>query len=418
MKHNGDFGVLYQEQSKRSVAWLQDHGTCIDHIQSGPSTLEHAGSGAFAKRFLPKGTLIAVSPLHHMFRNFTGMYELQSTKDGQGEQVEEEETTLQEEEDSTVDARILTKILNKPVQRAGQQLLLNYCFGRPHESTLLLCPYGPGVNYINHNQTLANVKVRWAPDGTSNHNSTWLSMAPNEMAWNYKISLAMEYVAIQDIRQGDELFMDYGTAWETAWLDHVQRWIHYNPPGPSHLAQQWSPSYQSATQFNAKSLRDHELLRTPEEQLVEPYPSNLLLTCHWDLTVEPDEFDYNLDTLAVNLWDQEKYFERLDKRFARPCTIVERWKSTRLSNITSNITHSVEAGKNTIVWYYDVKVFLNDEEDSVPVHRRGVPRRAISFVDAPYTTDMHLKHAFRHDIQIPSALFPPAWKDKLSDSKK
>jgi hypothetical protein len=172
MKHNGDFGVLYQEQSQRSVAWLQDHGICMDHIQSGPSTLEHAGSGAFAKRFLPKGTLIAASPLHHMFRNFTDMYEFKTTtNDGLGE-------NQAKEDDDTVNWHIL----NEPVQRAGQQLLLNYCFGRPHESTLLLCPYGPGVNYINHNQTLANVKVQWAPNGTSSHNSTWLSMVPNEMA--------------------------------------------------------------------------------------------------------------------------------------------------------------------------------------------------------------------------------------------
>jgi hypothetical protein len=162
-----------------------------------------------------------------------------------------------------------------------------------------------------------------------------------------------------------------------AWLDHVQRWSRFNPPGPSDSAQQWSPSYQSAAQFNAQSLRDLEPIRTLKEQLVEPYPNNLLLTCHSDLTVEPDKFDYHLDTLAVNLWDQEKYFTSLGKRFARPCIVVKRWKSARLINITSTITNEEDDKdeKDVTVWYYDVKVLLNDEEDSVPVHRRGVLHR-------------------------------------------
>jgi hypothetical protein len=448
-----DFGVLYHEQSTRSISWLQDHGTCIDHIQGGKSTLKHAGSGAFAKRFLPKGTLIAASPLHHMFRNLTDMYAPVPNKNNNNKN------------DTTTHLRH-----GQNVQRAGQQLLLNYCFGRIQDSTLLLCPYGPGVNFINHNQTLTNVEIRWAANGTSSHNATWLSLTPNEMAWKYKISLAFEYVALDDIEPGDELFMDYGDAWELAWWDHVQRWRNrYNPPqkggkggeGSSSPSSSFrSPLYQSAAQFNAQLQRDNnnEPLRTHEDQKKDPYPSNLRLVCHTELEVEPEGLDYSLDTLDINLWDQEYEFEWFQIAVARPCTIVNRWKSSSssssssgssLNTHTGDASHGEEPAEETCTattttttaaaaaaspptttdtWYYDVRFDEDGEDDDdedddsspsskiVGGLRRRVPRRAISFIDAPYTTDMHLKHAFRHDIQIPDALFPPAWKDKHSNS--
>jgi SET domain len=385
MESGGDFAVLYQAQATRSaVSWLKEHGKCIDHIRSGRSTLEHAGSGAFAKRFLPKGTLITGSPLHHMFRNLTDMYEF---------------------EDLGVD-RVLDRRIKRG-KRAGHQVLLNYCLGRPQESTLLLCPYGPGVNFINHNQTLANVQIRWAANGTTSHNSTWLTMVPSDMAWNYKISFGFDYVAIKDIEEGEELFMDYGDAWETAWWEHVQRWNKYNPQSPS---EQWSSSYQSAAQFNAQLLRDNEPLLTQEEQVLAPYPSNLLVGCHSELEHQPERLDYYLDTFGINKWEEDweegPAFDWLQSSVALTCTIVNRWKS----NVTSS-----DADKNSIVWYYDVELTLEVEENNTmkydKVWRRGVPRRAISFDNAPYTTDLHLKHAFRHEIEIPKVLFPPAWKD-------
>jgi hypothetical protein len=426
-----DFGVLYQEQSTRSISWLHDHGTCVDHIQVGKSTLEYAGSGAFAKRFLPKGTLIAASPLHHMFRNLTNMY----TPIQNNHTKNNNHTTNKNNNDNDT-----TNEYNQPVKRAGQQLLLNYCFGRIHESSLLLCPYGPGVNFINHNQTLTNVRVRWAADGTSSHNATWLSLTPIEMAWNYKISLGIDYVALKDIAKGDELFMDYGDAWEKAWWDHVQRWNRYNPPqGKSSF---WSPSYQSAARFNAQLQRD-EPLRTQEEQINDPYPSQLRLVCHMALEAKPEGLDCNLDTLGINMWDQGYEFEWFETAVARPCAIVNRWSSsssssfvnTNTDDASDNDDEEVEgtcttATTSTDVWYYDVHLLLKDNEfdddeddpsppyESVPVLRRRVPRRAISFIDAPFTTDMHLKHAFRHDIQIPNTLFPPAWKDKNPTKKE
>jgi hypothetical protein len=45
------------------------------------------------------------------------------------------------------------------------------------------------------------------------------------------------------------------------------------------------------------------------------------------------------------------------------------------------------------------------------VEREGVPRSVISFLDKPYTTDIHLSNVFRHDIRIPDEMFPRKWRN-------
>jgi len=37
-----------------------------------------------------------------------------------------------------------------------------------------------------------------------------------------KIGLSFEYVALRDIEEGEEIFMDYGEEWEDAWEQHVK----------------------------------------------------------------------------------------------------------------------------------------------------------------------------------------------------
>lgn len=343
----GDIGVIHQPNATRSIEWLQTQGKCIDHIQAGQSTLANAGHGAFARRFLPQGTVITGSPLHHVFRSFFDMYDFNP---GQ-----------QRHRDSP---------------HRGYQLLLNYCYG-DNESTLLLCPYGPSVNYINHNQSLTNVEVRWAAHGTTAHNSSWLNLSPNEMMGNTKVSLGFDFVATRDIPEGTELFLDYGDTWEAAWLAHAQQWA-----APRH---EWL-NYTSAAQMN-KVLADDQLLRTQEEQQQDPYPSNLELRCHSDLP----------NTVGLK-WPMDEY--------GIPCRIRKRWHDEK----TNRMVYDVE-------WTDELEE--DDEEDGPDKleHKtridttRGVPREGIKFFDLPYTTDLHLKEAFRHEIAIPEHMVPAQWKD-------
>lgn len=120
-QYDGNLEALRLDQSRRPVEWLRQHGGCGDHLTYGDSTIAQAGRGAFARRFLPKGTLVAPMPLIHVPRR--------------------------EILDTWPVHVVYDEVLDQDryiVDRKGKksaQLLLNYCFGHK-ESTMLLCPYG------------------------------------------------------------------------------------------------------------------------------------------------------------------------------------------------------------------------------------------------------------------------------------
>ncbi|KAG7345061.1 SET methyltransferase domain containing protein [Nitzschia inconspicua] len=350
-----DFGILLQPNATRSLDWLDEHGKCIDHIVHGPSTIEGAGHGAFAKRDLPKGTIITGTPLIHFpDRSVLGMYEPRTTSTG----------------------RMVRDVEKGPY---SEQVLVNYCFGHP-DTTVLLCPYGAGVNYINANRTQANVKVQWAQDGQTNHKSAWLLKDPQYMEFEYRTMLAIDYVALRDINEGEELFLDYGDAWEQAWVEHVKAW----------KAVEGREEYISATQFNAKY--SDTPVRTLEEQNENPYPKNLAINCH-PVLVESVFLDYNHEGNYADPYDFIDKAGWIPEKKGFPCDIVKRDSATET---------------------YEVSINYTENDESYVKFHKDVPRKAISFVDHPYTTDMHLPNAFRHPIGIPDEMLPDAWRNKVS----
>jgi hypothetical protein len=341
---------VHQPNATRPLDWLKQHGTCIDHIIPGPSTLPNAGRGAFAKRRLPKDTIITTSPLIHVWnKTLVEMYDISPGESGNYEK--------------------------KGI--IGRQLFLNYCFGH-EESTLLLCPYGAGVNYINHNhnQALANVKIVWAKNRTSNHDSRWLDKTPDEMKGEYVPHLGINYVAVRDIKQGEELFLDYGHVWEQAWQQHVKHW---DPP------KEWS-EYVSADAWN-RQLEPTVLLRSEVEQQSNPYPSNLETRCHSNMVMhkywrtKPLSWDFDGPGL-----------EGAAPEYGHPCRII---------HAHANNTYDVEIS---------VLVDLATGQEVKHVRNRA-PRGGVAFFDRPHTTDMHLRMAFRHYIELPSEMLPEAWKN-------
>ena len=109
-----DIGTVHQPAATRTIEWLDSNGKCLDHIYPDASTIEGAGHGAFAKRNLPKGTVVTGSPLHHIpFKEkFVPMFQI-----------------YEDQKVSSVEER----------QAIAQQLVINYCFGHS-ESSVLLCP--------------------------------------------------------------------------------------------------------------------------------------------------------------------------------------------------------------------------------------------------------------------------------------
>lgn len=353
LQDGNDITTTHQPNATRSLEWLQTNGKCVDHIVEQSSTVPNAGRGAFAKRDLPNGTIITGSPLHHIpFQD-----------------------------------RFVPMKSDDKSQIVGSQVVVNYCFGHD-EMTMLLCPYGSGVNNINHapHQGKVNVKVQWSHNGLTAQDDLWFYKTPSDFQQNKRSHLALDYVATRDIQQGEELFLDYGSAWLAAWKQHTKNW------SPEHS---WAEGYLNGRDWNAKF--GDMPLRTNEEVIFDPYPTTLQIRCHTDLV-----YSKNWKGNSRKIWNWPI------KEYGYACDILNRTKS--------------ENGE--YIYRVQLETDPTDRWDYRPAGRvytlEDVPRKAIQFFDLPYTTDLHLQKAFRHWIGLPEELLQDAWRNvprKTSSSR-
>jgi SET domain len=203
--------VDYDDAHKQSIDWLHQNGACLDRLKIEPSRTVPYQSGAFLKsnqRAFDQGQVIATLPMialsrEHMRLSNSSSYE---------------------------------------------QLMLNYCYGHP-ESSLLLFPYSPVVNFVNHaTNGKANVGIRWS---TMNNDTTQqLSVAQLLETTANAGGIVMELYAIQEVHPGEEILLDYGRQWETAWRKHDHEWRqqprHHEP----------EPAVVADTEKNASGLRE------------------------------------------------------------------------------------------------------------------------------------------------------------------
>lgn len=197
LQANGGTAQKDYNRSVRSLEFLEDHGTCMDHVAVQASDIPGAGRGAFATRFLSKGSVVAPIPLIHLpERSVLNIHSWGSYDPDDGENFHGDIT--------------------------HQQLLLNYCFGHDN-TTMVLCPYGVGSSLINHGgKKDANVKVVWS-EKTMVH-PEWLDKPITEWAYKSGAGLCFDYIATRDIVQGEEILLDYGDDWQAAWDHHVANW--------------------------------------------------------------------------------------------------------------------------------------------------------------------------------------------------
>ena len=205
---------------------------------------------------------------------------------------------------------------------------------------------------------------------------------PEEMFPIASPGLVFDFVATRDIEAGEELFLDYGDAWEEAWMKHVQGW---------NVNKTLSKDYQSARQWNIDNA--NATLRTVKEQESDPYPEHFAFRCLKEIGA------YELSSeIASEFWDV--------RACGLPCTIQDRIATETGYNYTVQFLPdgAYESGLFAIC--------LGPDENGQLwwMETEGVPREAIRVVDAPYTTDLFLKEAFRFPIQIPDSLFPKAWR--------
>lgn len=349
-----------KQGGKRTPEWLRKNGLCMDNLIQGPSQISQAGRGAFATRPLQAGSLIAPAPLVHILdKSSLNLYR---------PKIDENYKYLMSDE------------------VIGQQLLTNYCFGHK-ESTKLLCPIGANTAFINHSPT-PNAAIRWSSH--QSHQKEWLNMTVDELGVKVDVGLVLEYYALRNLEEDEEITINYGAEWEQAWNDHVQTWS--KPQGAEH--------YVSAEEMNnADELR----LRTSDEQEKNPYPHSVVTSCYYnfidDGRQQVDNSGRYADPKEREVWI--KTFEGLDPNlpdymFVRPCRILGREDDNEYTVQILNFDHQ----------HADQKI-----PDTHLLVVKGLPRDALTFTDFAYSTDMHLPSAFRHEMMLPEGLFPNAWRN-------
>ena len=170
-----DYLAINKGLKPHASGWIEKNGLCMENILPLPSTIPHAGQGAFAQYAIGKDDIIIPAPLLQiMDRDALALWD-----DDSGERV-------------------------------NDQLLLNYCFGHP-ESTLLLCPNTQAV-LINHcsrrkencGPNGPNAAIRWSR-GWDPTSDSWRKMSLEEISQQSGRGLAFEVYALRGIQPGEFL---------------------------------------------------------------------------------------------------------------------------------------------------------------------------------------------------------------------
>ncbi|KAL3823645.1 hypothetical protein ACHAXA_009750 [Cyclostephanos tholiformis] len=227
---NGPYQIM------KSLPWLDRNGICLSsgRLQVKRSSIKYAGRGVFATTHIGRDQVVLTSPLIVMRREDFDIYRTNPDADFLKDQIDK----------STV---------------VGVELIYNYAFAHP-DSPLYLVPNAPLANFINHGGPFAshkpksvgaNVELRWPKDGSNAaklfewaykqkranrfdndfENTTfddanpWLRDHPIDVL-ERSGKLALEYVALRDIHNGEEILLDYGRLWQDAWEEYSGRNVY------------------------------------------------------------------------------------------------------------------------------------------------------------------------------------------------
>eukprot|EP00537_Pseudo-nitzschia_pungens_P017557 CAMPEP_0172410782 /NCGR_PEP_ID=MMETSP1061-20121228/77059_1 /TAXON_ID=37318 /ORGANISM="Pseudo-nitzschia pungens, Strain cf. pungens" /LENGTH=664 /DNA_ID=CAMNT_0013146977 /DNA_START=73 /DNA_END=2067 /DNA_ORIENTATION=+ len=359
LKNLMDFGgskFQTYNDTKKDIEWMNEHAQCMDNIREGVSKIPHAGRGAFASRFIPKDGLVSPAPLIHLpNRSSLTIYDHKITDAG--------------------------KWIRKVDSPSHHQLLLNYCFGH-RDTSMVLCPYGYLNFLINHDHKNPNTKVVWTEKRRMRH-PEWFDMPVKEWGGEFHSGLSLDYVALRDIQPGEEITIDYGIDWETAWQEHVE---NFDRP-----RRYYTPAFELNEMIDLR-------IPTTFEPLEEQFEGVVTFCREYYFPPNYDIFGYRFDTEEdKEYWGEYHYTCRVlirhdDNRYTVEVFERERWIET------------FEMYERR----YDKPVYILFD----------VPRDAIFFRDRVYHRDHHQPWSFRHDMRLPDEIFPEIWKTPKNDSSK
>lgn len=165
-----------QEPKRRSPLWIQRNGYCLERLE-----------GNVAQISLKQGEIIITTPTLAIPRNDLNIYEAYETTSSQQKWA-----------------------LNDKI--IGKEPLLEYTYGDAR-SDLLLFPYGPHVHEMeNAEGKTPNVQLRFHTEDAAT--KELLQLHPIDVVNSTK-TILLDFVALTDIEQGDELILDYGTPHES-----------------------------------------------------------------------------------------------------------------------------------------------------------------------------------------------------------
>ena len=186
--------------------------------------------------------------------------------------------------------------------------------------------------------------------------------------------MALDFVALRDIEEGEEITIDYGIEWETAWHEHVE---NFNTPRVG-----YRPSYE---------LNEMVHLRIPTMfESIENQFEGVLTFCR-------DYYFPQNHTFTAYKYERE---EDEDATSHYSCRVLMRHDD---DNYTVEV-YNKERWRND----HDVYESFTVEPESILFN---IPRDAIYFSDMAYSRDHHQPWSFRHDMRIPNEIFPGIWKN-------
>jgi hypothetical protein len=350
---------LYRNRDMiKSQEWLQTRGICVDNMEIKTSTIPGAGFGAFATRDFKEGERIAISPMILIAdKKLLDMYKIHELLDENGGKMG------------------LAYDFEQPI---GQQLAMNYAFGHA-ESSILFLPTAPLVSYINHDSDYYNAYVDWSDHDylTSRDEVNAAPLKDLKTSWAQQ-SVVFHYIAVQDIKKGDEILIDYGDDWEEAWEQ-------YNEALPKTAT---SPAHAMDV---AKQYIDQPF---PTDLKVGkiPYPKGVVTACYIQVGEPVDgRPKNNAMGQAILPWTGPATPEAMKGGDLVVCDLIS--------------SAADEFGS----YAYTVKARLKVNNEIAQIE--GVPHSAITLVDRPYTSAIHTPGAFRHWIEIDDQRFPQQWRD-------
>jgi hypothetical protein len=351
----------------KDLDWLKMNGYCQDNLIAGISTIAHAGRGAFAARSMKRGEVVSVMPLVPLNNG------------------EDSLTILDDEDDPEGRGR----------PTLSYQLLYNYMLEHPQSSALFF-PAGAITNYINHGGKKANVKMLWTTKAWSNVEGSH-ETSVNDLSQFGPIDMILELVATRPIKKGEEVLLDYGDEWETAWNTHVSMWK---------AATKDKRLFKSAMALNEIH---HGVGKPPK-----PFPTESEMV---DGKIDRER---NVLLKCLLLYDEDKIDRRRNQDGTR--TKVYPWISHPVAGESRLKVDDAIRGVNRVGCVivdrsgdetsgYKYVVTPSVENAAHKILVKNVPHHAIRYVDEPYTNPQYELSAFRHTIQFPDEIFPKAWRD-------